>query len=113
MKTVRALLGVGVLVLGVYMMWTMIPPYFNNYKLQDIIADEARMNTYTPKTEDQMRETIYQKAKDMDIPLTREQIAVQRAPNGVSIEVNYTVHIEYPIHPVDLSFHDSSKNKGI
>lgn len=113
MKTIRALLGVGVLVLAIYVGWTMIPPYFNNYKLQDIIADEARMNTYTPKTEDQMRETVYQKAKDMDIPLTREQIAVQRAPNGVSIEVNYTVHIDYPIHPVDLIFHNSSKNKGI
>lgn len=113
MKTIRALLGVGVLVAAIYIGWTMIPPYFNDYKLQDAIADEARMNTYTPKSEDQMRETIFQKAKDMDIPLTREQIAVQRGQNGVSIEVNYTVHLDYPIHPVDLNFHDSSKNKGI
>jgi len=112
MKTVRALLGIVLLVVAVYVAWTMIPPYFNNYKLEDIVADEARMNTYTPKSEDAMRETIYQKAKDMDIPLTREQIAVQRAPNGVSIEVNYTVHIDYPIHPVDLNFHTTSKNKG-
>ncbi len=112
MKTVRALLGLAALVLAIYIGWTMIPPYFNNYKLQDIVADEARMNTYTPKSEDAMRETIYQKCKDMDMPVTREQIAVQRAPNGVSIDVNYTVHLDYPIHPVDLNFHTSSKNKG-
>jgi hypothetical protein len=90
----------------------MIPPYFNNYKLEDVLADEARINTYTNKSEDQMRDTIYQKAKDLDIPLTREQIAVQRAGQSISIDVKYSVHLDFPIHPVDLDFHSSSKNRA-
>ena len=112
MKTVKALFGLVVLVGAVYVGWTMIPPYFNNYKLEDVVSDEARMNTYTNKSEDAMRETVFQKAKDLDIPLTRENIAVTRNGQSVAIDVNYTVHLDYPIHPVDLNFHTSSKNKA-
>ena len=112
MKSIKALLGLGVLVLAVYVGWTMIPPYFNNYKLEDVIAEEARINTYSNKSEDAMRESVYQKAKDLDIPLTRENINVIRNGQSVAIDVNYTVHLDYPIHPVDLHFQSSSKNKA-
>lgn len=112
MKTIKALLGLAVLGIAIYVGWTMIPPYFNNYKLEDIIADEARTNTYSNKSEDAMRETVYQKAKDLDIPLTRENINVTRQGQTVSIDVNYIVHLDYPIHPVDLHFQSSSKNKA-
>ncbi len=112
MKTIKALIGLAVLAAAVYIGWTMIPPYFDNYKLEDIIADEARINTYSNKSEDAMRETVYQKAKDLDIPLTRENINVTRQGQSVAIDVNYTVHLDYPIHPVDLHFQSSSKNKA-
>ena len=105
-------MGLAVLVAAVYVGWTMIPPYFNNYKLEDIVADEARLNTYSNKSEDAMRETVYLKAKDLDIPLTRENINVTRQGQTVAIDVNYTVHLDYPIHPVDLHFQTSSKNKA-
>ena len=112
MKSVKALIGIGLLVAAIYVGWNMIPPYFNNYKLEDIVADEARINSYSTKSEDAMRETVFQKAKDLDIPLTREQIAVSRNGQSIAIDVNYTVHLDFPIHPVDLQFHTSSKNKA-
>jgi hypothetical protein len=112
MKTVKAIFGLVVLFGAIYIGWTMIPPYFNNYKLEDVIADEARINTYSNKSEDAMRETVFQKAKDLDIPLTRENIAVTRSGQSISIDVNYTVHLDYPIHPVDLHFQTSSKNRA-
>lgn len=115
MKTIKALFGLTLLVGAIYVGWEMIPPYFHNSQLEDVIADEARMNTYSNKSEDAMKETIFQKAKDLDIQLTREQIAVTRGGGGgqsVAIDVNYTVHLDFPIHPVDLRFHTSSKNRA-
>ena len=112
MKTVRALIGVLFIVAVIYGTWLFVPPYFSNYKLQDAISDEARTNTYTPKSENDMRETIYKKAQDMDIPLTREQIQVQRSGNSVIINVDYVVHLNLPGYPLDLKFHDSSQNKA-
>jgi hypothetical protein len=112
MKALRAILGVVFIVVVFYAIWLLVPPYFHNYELQDTIADEARMNTYTPKTEEEMRETIWRKAKDLEIPITRDQINVRREGLSVAIWIDYTVHVDMPLYPVDLQFHSSSKNKS-
>jgi hypothetical protein len=112
MKTLKALLGLAVLVGAFYLAWMLVPPYFNNYELEDYMAQEARFNTYTAKSETDMRESIYKKAQDLTIPLTREQINVQRISNGVSISADYTVHVDLPLYPIDMTFHPASKNKG-
>ncbi len=112
MKALRAILGVVFIVVVIVAVWNLVPPYFHNYQFQDAIADEARMNTYTQKSEEDMRESIWRKAKDLEIPLKREQINVQRESNGVSIWVDYTVHVDLPGYPLDLQFHSSTKNKG-
>jgi uncharacterized protein DUF4845 len=91
--------------------WRLVPPYFNNYQLQDTITDEARMNTYTPKSAEAIRDTIWKKCKELDIPVKPEQINVQRDGQSVSIWLDYTVHVDLPLYPVDLAFHPSSKNK--
>jgi hypothetical protein len=112
MKTLRALFGIVFIVAVLVSVWKLVPPYFNNYQIQDAIADEARMNTYTPKTAEQMRETIFKKCRELDIPVTPEQINVQRDGQTVSIWFDYTVHVDLPGYPVDLKFHPSSKNKS-
>jgi len=112
MKTLRALLGLAVVAAGFYLAWMLIPPYFYNYELEDFMAQEARFNTYTAKSETDMREAVYKKAQDLTVPLTREQITVQRISNGVSISADYTVHVDLPLYPIDVTFHPASKNKG-
>lgn len=112
MKALRAILGVVFIVMVFYTMWLLVPPYFHNYELQDAIADEARVNTYTPKTEEDMRETVWRKAKELEIPITRDQIMVRREGQAVAISIDYTVHVDMPLYPMDLQFHSSSKNKS-
>ena len=112
MKALRALFGVVFIVAVVVAVVKLVPPYFNNYQLQDAITGEARMNTYTPKTVEEMRDTIWRKCKELDIPVTREQVNVQRDGQGVAIWLDYTVHVDLPVYPVDLKFHPSSKNKS-
>ena len=112
MKTVRAVIGVVMVLCVIYFLWAMVPPYFANYNLEDFVTNEARADTYNTKSEEQIREAVFQKAQESEIPITREQIQVQRGGNSVAIEVNYTVHLDFPIHPVDLNFKATSKNKG-
>jgi hypothetical protein len=111
MKALRALFGIVFIVAVLVAVWKLVPPYFSNYQIQDAIADEARMNTYTPKTAEQMRETIFKKCQELEIPVTREQINVQRDGQSVAIWFDYTVHVDLPGYPVDLKFKPSSKNK--
>ncbi len=112
MKTLRALFGIAFIVVAVYACWMLIPPYFNNYKLEDAIAEEARLATYSSRNENDIRESVYKKAIDYDVPVTREQINVVREGQSVSITIDYRVHLDFPGYPVDLNFHTSSKNKA-
>src|SRR5215467_12574637 len=105
MGTVKMFLGIFVIVGGVYVSAKLIPPYFENYQFQDAIKDEATRDTYSPKSEGDIKAAILHKAQDLDIPLTENGITVQRTGaqfNGaVVIRAPYVVHIDFPGYPVD------------
>jgi len=113
----KMVFGIMIIVGAVILIATLAPPYFSNYQFQDALKTESQMSTYTTKTEDVIRDEVFRKAQDMDIPITREQIKVVR--NGVvgtgtvDIEANYIVHVNLPGYPVDLHFDASARNKGV
>jgi hypothetical protein len=111
MRTIKALFGLALVVVGVYVAYKLIPPYFNNYQLQDVLENEARMNSYSgiQKSEDDIRNVIIRKAQDLDVPLTPEQVKITRAGTDWVITTDYTIHVDLPVYPMDLQFHASSK----
>ena len=117
MSTIKLILTLALLAIGVYVGAEVIPPYFANYQFQDAIDTEARLATYSTKSEDSMRDSIFKQAQSLEIPVTRDDIKVQRSGNQgsgiVFIETDYTVHIDLPGYPLDLHFHPASKTKGV
>lgn len=111
MKSIKALFGLFVVVAGFYVAWKVIPPYFNNYQFQDEIESQARLNTYTTKSEQEIRDIIIKKAREFDIPLTDQQVKVRRAGSELSISADYTIHVDLPVYPLDLHFTATSKNR--
>src|SRR5262249_11687779 len=113
MGKVKGFIGIVVVVGAFYVAWNMIPPYFNNYQLQDSLDDIARRQSYTTASEDEIRKQVVNKAASDDITLKEEQVAVTRTSNGVGITVHYRIHVEMVVHPVDLDFTANSFNKRI
>jgi len=111
MKTLKAIIGVAVVVGGAYCGYLLIPPYFNNYQLQDYIESEARLNTYTTKPEQEIKDGVLKQARNLDIPLPAESITVVRGTGELQISCSYTVHVDLPGYPLDLKFAPSSKSK--
>ncbi len=113
LRHLKLIIGLAIFAGIIYFGYKLIPPYFENYQLQDAIDNEALLNTYTQKTEGEIRDTVIRKAQELNIPLDSSQITVQRSYNYVQIQADYTVHIDLPYYPLDLKFHAASKNKGI
>ena len=117
MGSFKMLLGVFVIVAGVYASVKLLPPYFENYQFQDAVKDEATRDTYAPTSEDQIRANVFKKAQEYDIPVKEEGIQVQRQGsqfNGtITIHVPYVVHIDFPGYPMDLNFDASTENKSV
>ena len=116
MGTIKLILILGFLAIGVWVSAELIPPYFSNYEFQDTLDTEARMGTYSTKGDEIIRDTVFRKAQDLELPITKDDIIVQRSggigTGSVSISTDYTVHVELPGYPMDLHFHPESKNKG-
>jgi len=115
MGTIKLILVFGLLGGLVYVGAEVIPPYFANYQFQDSLDTEARLGTYSTRGDDVIRDAVFKRAQDLEIPITKDQIKVQRTgPQGngsVFIETEYTVHVDLPGYPMDLDFHPQSKNK--
>ncbi|PYV59316.1 MAG: hypothetical protein DMG90_10595 [Acidobacteria bacterium] len=117
MGTMKAIVGIVAIVAAVYLCATLIPPFFSNYQFEDAIKTEAQMSTYSTKSEEQIRDTIYKKAQELEIPMNREQIKVQRTglqgSGSVSIDAPYLVHVDLPGYPLDLRFDPSTRNRSV
>jgi len=117
MGSLKMVSGIVVMVASVYLIAVLAPPFFSNYQFEDAIRTEAQMDTYNTKTEEQIRDAIFKKAQDLDVPVSREQIKVQRSgvtgSGSITIEAPYIVHISLPGYAVDLNFDPSTRNKGV
>ena len=114
MKRVKALLGLALVVAGFYLAWTLLPPWFANYQLQDAFENEARLDSYNPyKTDADIKNSLVKAARDLDIPLKAEDVQVSRDGPNLVISASYTVHVDLPGYPFDWNFHVTTKNKRI
>jgi hypothetical protein len=116
MGTIKLVFGIFVIAAGIYLGAELAPVYYSNYQFQDDVKTEATLETYTAKPEDAIRDAILKKAQSHDIPLTRDQIKVQRhgtqGTGSLIISAPYTVHLDLPLYPVDLHFDASTENKS-
>jgi hypothetical protein len=114
MRTVKLLVSLAAAGLVVWVLILLVPPFFSNYQFQDAINNEALLSSYTTKSDDAIRDDVFKKAQDYEIPVTSDQIHVERTGNNaLVIWTDYTVHVDLPMYPIDLKFHPASKNKPI
>jgi hypothetical protein len=113
MGKIKGLIGLAIIVGSFYTAWNLIPPYFDNYQLQDGLDDIARKNSYTTLSDDDIRKQVVAKGALEDIPLKEDQVVVSRNGPTLGITVKYRIHVDMAIHPVDLDFTANSLNKRI
>jgi hypothetical protein len=117
MGTIKMLFGVSVIVASVYLAAKLLPPYFDNYRFEDAIKNEATLDAYSNKSEADIRALVFRKAQELEIPITEEAIHVQRQGTigsaWISIHAPYVVHVDLPGYPLDLHFEPGSENRGV
>jgi hypothetical protein len=112
-KELKSIFWVLVLGVGGFVLYKILPAYWDNYQVDKMIADQAIIYTNFPKSDDEIKMAIAQKAQDYNVPLSPEQVAVTRSRADLTISLAYSVHIDMPAHPFDLNFQDSSTNHNV
>jgi hypothetical protein len=98
------------------------PPFINHYQLKDEMREIATLSAagLPPRTGGQsgkstgslaeIQEAVLAKAKELEIPLRKQNVKVSRDETRVFITVKYTVPIDLPGRVYDLNFEFSSHN---
>ena len=81
-----------------------IPVYVRSYEFEDAMRSQAKFAGVDLKTPEAIRETLYRKAQDLELPLRREQIQVSPRSYGVKIAVRYTVQVDLIVFKPNFSF---------
>jgi hypothetical protein len=90
-----------------------VPPYFVNWQFQDAIETEARFAIANRKTEDQVRDDVFKKMKELEIPAKRDDVRISLADGFVNIQVNYSVPVDLQVYQFKIDFHSHADNRTI
>ncbi|HEX3819380.1 MAG TPA: hypothetical protein VHW45_03575 [Candidatus Sulfotelmatobacter sp.] len=118
MGTIKALLGILVVIGVVYAGFQIVPVEMTNYSFQDDLKNIAMVGGANPhETDQQLLDEIVKKAQEHQIILAPEQVTIQRigtpgAP-AVYVAADYSVPVSLPGYSLVLHFTPSSGNKGM
>jgi hypothetical protein len=113
MKEFRFILGLLVLLVGAFLLYKVVPAYWGDFKLGRLLEEQAQFYTYNAKSNQEIKTVLAQKANDMDVPISPEQLTVERSAAALSITAVYSVHVELPFYPLDLNFTTATHNKDV
>jgi len=117
MGTIKAIVGLLAIVGLIYAGFQIIPPELSNYAFQDDLRNIAMLAGSNPRQTDQdLVDAVMRKAQEHQLPLTPEQVTVQRigTPGALAVYVSadYSVPVSLPGYSFTLHFTPSSGNKG-
>ncbi len=110
MPRLKAILGIALVVAFFYYCVKVLPPYIQNYQFQQEIQSIARNTQFGYATEPAIREEVRRKIVDLGVPLNIDKVLVTKDSNGVTIAAQYSVHVDLPVHPMDIIFSPATRN---
>jgi hypothetical protein len=113
MRQLKSIFGVLLIVVGGFVLYKVVPVYWGNYRLSRDVDELSTTYTYSNKSEAEIAAALVEKAHNYDVDITPQQVKVVRTPGDLTITVEYTVHVDLPIYPLDLNFKDESKNHNV
>jgi len=102
-----------VLIVGGFVLYKTLPAYWANFKVNQMISEEAIYYTNFPRNDDVIAAAVSQKAQDLTVPIDPNQITVARSGGDLTISVAYSVHVDFPGHPFDLNFKNTANNHNV
>jgi len=94
-----------------YLGYKFLPPYVNHFQLKDAMNEIAvRHAAGRGGGSKAIQDSVLAKAKELQIPLRREDIRVRTEEERVFITVKYVVPVELPGRVYDLKFEFTGQN---
>jgi hypothetical protein len=102
------LVGVIFLLLAGLIAYKMIPIKVKVADLRDTVQDEAR--SAGTRSDKDILNAILGKAQQLELPVTEDNVKINRIPNAIKVDVAYTVPVQFPGYTYNWKFHHQESN---
>lgn len=109
---IKAVIFIALLAFLVYASIKVIPPFVNNYELQDTMETTARYGAFSQQTDKEIKDIIWKKIRELEIPAQYEALKVVKGNRQVSISLAYTVDVSLLGYNLRLSFNPQVDNRA-
>jgi hypothetical protein len=90
-----------------------IPLYINNYELQDYLDEQTPFWVTQRVSGDAVRDRILAKARELDLPISKDQVKVEANQAGVVVSIDYTIPVDLKVYTWNLHFTPHSQNRAL
>ena len=100
--------GIILLLIAVVIAYKVIPIKVKAAGLREVIVDETKQAGF--HGDDRIRKDIKEKANDDSIPLTDDNLVINRSGNLIRVDADYTVPVTFPGYTYQWHFHHHAEN---
>jgi hypothetical protein len=91
------LFALTLLAVMIYLGVKVVPVMINTYAFKDFIEEEARFAAVR-RDDNEIRTRVWQKARELDLPIELKQIMTERSNTRFDIAVRYSIPIVTPVY---------------
>jgi len=102
------LVGLIVMLVGIFIAYKMIPVKVKVADLRQVITDEAK--SAGQHNDARIRSAILAKAREVELPVTDDDITINRTSTNIHVTVDYTVPIDFPGKVYQWHIHSDAEN---
>jgi hypothetical protein len=106
-------IAAGCLILAILLLAAVLftPLYFRNLALQNFVAGITHDVKNQEKPDGILRAWVLEKAEQLALPVTDDNVHIMRGPEGMRIDVRYSVRVNLPLYTVDLHFYPGAGSR--
>ena len=107
----RVAAGCLVLAALVFFAFLFAPIYIRNLKLQNYVDGLTHRVGSGQQSDEVLRGWILQKAHQLDLPVTGDNVHIYRTADGLRIDVQYAVAVSAPFYRVSIHFYPGAGSR--
>ena len=111
LPTWRIALAILILAAMAFVLASFAPIYFRNLELQNYVSDVTHSASNRSRSDDLLRTYVLSKARQLNLPVSEDNVHVVRTQDGLRIDVRYFVRVNLPGYTVDLHFYPGAGSR--
>ncbi|HEX9160559.1 MAG TPA: hypothetical protein VF980_02540 [Thermoanaerobaculia bacterium] len=94
--------------IAVFIAYKMVPIKVRTAELRQEVIDQAKAAGM--RGDDRILAAILRKADEENLPVTEDNVKIHRTQSMISVDVDYTVPVDFPGYKYQWDFHHHAEN---